>query len=255
MITVSIKGLSNDAYRYHQGVRAKNEFEQVMDNLRFLSKVRRENGRDEDCLLGVASLFLPENTPCYRSMIDRLHELGVDYFYINQVEPSVEYWGVSFTEEEKHQTSEQLSEYAVSPYKDMIVRCAGNPFKQAYGKTVYYDAAKLRLHPELCGSALFNPLVLSVGGDVVWRSCRNSELFGNQSLEYRIADDRIAPHAVAGVMSEASNCRNCRLERQVKHFDKIIDRELHHTADTLDYYLVFDTERFNSFINFENVVK
>ena len=259
MITISIKGLSSEAYGYHQGIKRQGEFEQVMENLRFLSVLRQEYRREEDCLLGVASLFLPENTPHYRNMIDRLHNLGIDYFYINQVEPSIERWGISFTEEEQHKTLQQLSGYAVSPHKDMIVRCAGNPFKQAYGNTVYYDAAKLRIHPGLCGSALFNPLVLSVDGRVVWRACRNSDLFENTSFAYHVKDGKIAPYSIAGVMSEASGCRNCRLERQVKHFDRIIDLELKHITGELDYYLVFDMERLmendNSFIKFENVVK
>jgi hypothetical protein len=192
-------------------------------------------------------------------VIARLHELGIDYFYINQVEPSAEHWGVSFTGEERHETLRQLAEYAMSPHKNMIVRCAGNPFKQAYGNTVYYDAAKLRIHPGLCGSALFNPLVLSIGGHAAWRSCRNSELFENHAFMYQTGERKITADSVAGVMSAASNCHNCRLERQVKHFDKIIDLEIKHTADEPDYYLVFDTERLlensNSFITFENVVK
>ena len=259
MITISIKGLSDEAYLHHQGTKAQGEFEQVMENLTALAELRRKYGREEDCLLGVASLFLPENTLHYRTMINRLHDLGVDYFYINQVEPSVELWGISFTEEERHETLCQLSEYAISPHKNMIVRCAENPFKQAYGNTVYYDAAKLRIHPELCGSALFNPLVLSDEGNAVWRSCRNSELFGNSSFMYQTEEKKITANSVAGVMSAASKCHNCRLERQVKHFDKIIDLELKHTADELDYYLVFDMERLsekgNSFIKFENIVK
>jgi hypothetical protein len=102
-------------------------------------------------------------------------------------------------------------------------------------------------------------LVLSVGGKAVWRSCRNSELFGNPAFTYQKEEGKIASHSVADVMSAASNCRNCRLERQVKHFDKIIDLELNHIADEPDYYLVFDTVQLltntNSFIKFENVVK
>jgi wyosine [tRNA(Phe)-imidazoG37] synthetase (radical SAM superfamily) len=259
MITISIKGLSNEAYIRHQGTKEPEEFEQVMENLTALAELRGKYGREEDCLLGVASLFLPENTPHYQTMITRLHNLDIDYFYINQVEPSVEHWGILFTEEEQHETLRQLSEYAMSPHKNMIVRCAGNPFKQAYGNTVYYDAAKLRIHPELCGSALFNPLVLSVEGNAVWHSCRNSELFGNHSFMYQTEDRQITANSVTGVMSAASSCHNCRLERQVKHFDKIIDLEIKHIADKLDYYLVFDTERLpekgNCFIKFENAVK
>jgi MoaA/NifB/PqqE/SkfB family radical SAM enzyme len=259
MITISIKGLSNEAYLCHQGIKAQGEFEQVIGNLTALAELRRKYGRKEDCLLGVASLFLPENTSHYLTMIHRLHDLGVDYFYINQVEPSVEHWGISFTEEERQETLRQLSEYAVSPHKNMMVRCAGNPFKQAYGNTVYYDAAKLRIHPELCGSALFNPLVLSDERNAVWRSCRNSELFENPSFMYQTDEKKITANSVAGVLSAASECHNCRLERQVKHFDKIMDLELKHTADELDYYLVFDIARLlendNSFIKFENIVK
>ena len=259
MMTLSIKGLSNEAYSHHQGIKEHREFEQVMENLAMLAELRKKYGREEECLLGVASLFLPENTPHYRTMIDRLHDLGMDYFYINQVEPSIEHWGISFTEEEQNETLRQLSDYAKSPYKNMIVRCAGNPFKQAYENTVYFDAAKLRIHPDLCGSALFNPLVLSVGGNAAWCACRNSDLFGNPSFRYQIEEGRIASHSIAGVMSAAAGCRNCRLERQVKHFDKIIDLELNHTVDDLEYYLVFDTENLlksdNSFIKFESVVK
>ena len=258
MVTVSIKGLSADSYAKHQGIQDSEEFGRVIDNLSFLTGARKELGREDKLLLGVASLFLPENTPHYLTMADRLRSLGIDYFYINQVEPSVEHWGITFTKEETAETLRQLQTYASAPHKNMIVRFHENPFVQRYGGTVYYDAAKERIHPEYCGSALFNPLVLSIDGKAVWKSCRNSEVFDDSSFEFQVCDDEIPLKAVGSIMEAASGCRSCRLERQVKHFDKIIDLEMSHHED-LDYYLVFNTERLlasdSSLIKFESVVK
>ena len=289
MITVSIKGLSPEAYAKHQGVKALEEFERVMENLAILSDLRRKyetnqiytgisneathgflpfcaqktRGHkyrsEEGCLLGVASLFLPENTPHYRAMIDRLHALDIDYFYLNQVEPSLAHWGISFTEQERTQTLRQLSEYAQTPFKNMIVRHAADPFRQSHGDTVYYDASKQRIHPDICGSALFNPLVLSKGGSAVWSACRTSEHFYAPAFEYKTDKDKILPDSIGKVMTAAAGCRNCRLERQVKHFDRIIDLERTYRSEALDYYLVFDTDRIldnaSSLIAFESVVK
>ena len=255
MITVSVKGLSGAEYARQQGVSSDEEFERVISNLEQLISLRREYGRQADCLIGVASLILPGNAPYYAAMIERLHAMGVDYFHVNQVEPSLDHWGIGFTTEERAQIAGQFGEYAKNPHTDMTVRCPGDPFEQAHGDTVYFDAAKLRLHPGVCGSALFNPLVLSAGGQARWLSCRNSDLFADPAYSFTPG----VASSVAGMMQAAAGCHKCRLERQVKHFDKIIDIEMMHRHDDLDFYLVFDLDALlahdQCVTHFENVLR
>lgn len=258
MVTVSVKGLSPEAYAEQQGLKGNRWFEQVMDNLAFLFELRGQLQKEESCLIGVASLILPENSRHYRSMIDKLHGMGADYFYLNQVEPSAEKWGIAFSEEEQRETMRQLAEYGRSPYCGFVVRCAANPFSQRHGGTVYYDAAGERAHPDICGSALFNPLVLSDGGKAKWLACRNGDLFSKEAFRFETADGEVSQASVDKVMGAASCCHTCRLERQVKHFDKMIGIERGGIQD-LQYYLVFDADKILSgaydFINFEDVVK
>lgn len=242
MITVSIKGLTPEAYAEQQGLPGLPLLQQVYSNLEALLALRAACGRERECLIGVASLILPQNSDVYISTIDKLSWLGVDYFYLNQVEPSLEKWGISFTEEEKYATLRQLAEYDEAPHTGMIVRCASNPFRQRYGDTVYYDAARLRRHPDICGSALFNPLVLSSPGGARWCACRNGDLFADDAFRHTVADGRLRPGAIDRVMRAAAGCRACRLERQVKHFDRIIDVERRYGCGA-EYHLVFDVQQ------------
>jgi pyruvate-formate lyase-activating enzyme len=251
MITVSIKGLTGDAYAAYQGL-SKDVFNKVLHNLQELVKLRG-NG---DCLIGVASLILPENSFVYRETIDKLSDWGIDYLYFNQVEPSLEKWGISFTPEEKEATVEQFARYGKAFHKDMMVRCASFPFVQRYGNTVYYDAAGLRENKNICGSALFNPLVLSgKHGEARWIACRSSDLFGKPGFTYRLEDGEFTKASIQSVMQAASTCRQCRLERQVKH----LDRMLSSATFEGDHFLVFDTAKLlnhsYAYIHFEHIVK
>ncbi len=251
MITVSIKGLSADAYAYNQGLSDRSIFDRVLKNLRTLRDMAK------DSLIGVASLILPENTGHYRRAIDLFAGMGLDYFYLNQVEPSPQKWGIKFTEEQKVSTSAEFTAYANSPYKNMIVRFPLNPFETRYQDTAYYDAAKLRENKDICGSALFNPLVMGQDGKAKWIACRSSEMFENNAFHYKTDINGIEDFSAQSVMSATQKCHSCRLERQVKHFDKIISVEREYNGK-LEYYLVFDTEKLAdgaSVINFDCVAR
>ena len=312
MVTVSIKGLTPESYAEQQGLKGMkgmDRFGRVIENLRRLSDIRRRE--NPDMLLGIASLILPENSGAYSGAIELFHEIGAAYIYFNQVEPSLAHWGIVFTEAEKAETLEVFENYAKNPYRDMVVRCAENPFRERYGDTVYYDAASQRENPDICGSALFNPLVMSEGenakealiketvcgcdwdfaqnrgekhsftGDKAsifnkefgqnnnadacrgfnqrfpkWFACRNSSLFDDNRFEI----SELSPAGMRPVMEAAAGCRACRLERQVRHFDKLIsaERKYGNRFAGFEYYLVFDRDKINSgenaFVRFDRIV-
>lgn len=244
MLTVSIKGITNVAYQKYQGMGKQKTLSSVLKNLEAILKLRDLYDRRRNMVIGVASLILPENTGAYLEFIDYLHIIGVDYVYFNQVEPSAKKWGIEFTERQKQETLSQLRAYAGMPHDHMIVRCAGDPFQNRNADSVYYDAAKERIDPNICGSSLFNPLVLSSRkGAMRLMACRNSDWFSNEDFTYQLdANGHIVSSSIDSVMRSAKNCTRCRLERQVKHFDKLIEIERRNEGKG-DYGLLFDLEK------------
>ena len=241
MLTISIKGLTPSAYGKYQGVANKKLFSQVLKGLELLVTLREKYGRKDEMVIGVASLILPENTYAYIDFIDYLHSIGVDYLYLNQVEPSVERWGIKFSSEQINETLCRIKAYSGNAYEDLMVRCANNPFRQHYVNTLYYDAAFERENTDICGSALFNPLVIAAAEDkMTLTACRNSDNFGNDSFSYDLSEDgNISVRSIEAVMTAAKDCHVCRLERQVKHIDKMISLERQDVGKGI-YGLIFD---------------
>lgn len=259
MITISIKGLTAVAYAKYQGLRDESKFNTVMCNLETLLKLREDTKRVSKCLIGIASLILPENSSVYNSFIDRAAAMGIDYLYLNQVEPSCEKHGIVFTDSEKAETLRQLQEYSIAPHKSMTVRVSSDPFRKRGGDTVYYDASVKRKNKDICGSALFNPLVLAdINGKAKMLACRNSDLFDKPEFAYRLNNGQIDHTSIALVMEAARDCRHCRLERQVKHLDKMLTLAKKY-REACEYLLVFNLEKLKehaySFINFETVIR
>lgn len=247
MITVSIKGLSPDAYRKHQG---RPGFDQAMRHLEMLCELREQCGNTQ-LNIGVASLILPENTGTYAAMTRRFAALGIDYVYLNQVEPSPERWGIVFTEEQKTATLAELAKMPRQP--GLLVRYADNPFMMRYDSTAYYDAAENNENP-ICGSALLNPLVLAgADGNGRWMACRNSELFEDEAYRFEIKDGVVDGASVSKVMRACQKCHTCRLERQVKHIDRLYSIETRY--DRGEYLLRFDLAREGGHLSFDQVAQ
>lgn len=227
MITISIKGINKAAYDKYQGLHSGSTFDKVIRNIENLIERLNRFGRRSDVLVGVASLILPENTPSYIEMIKYFSSLGVDYVYFNLVEPSYHQWGISFTEEEVRITRDIISELPNIETNDTVVRYPLDPFN-LIRETVYYDAQN-RTKKDVCGSALWNPIIIPSEGDGILLSCRNSDNFNQPSFWYCDTlkdfsiEKRMGADAQERVMKATQGCRRCRLERQVKMFDQLID--------------------------------
>lgn len=260
MITISIKGLTALAYAKYQGLHNQLIFDQVLFNLEKLLKLREKAGRKTKCLIGITSLILPENSSVYRSFINHAASIGIDYLYFNQVEPSCKKYGIIFTDAEKTETLCQLQEYATAPHKNLTVRVSSDPFRQLDNNTVYFDACKLRENKEICGSALFNPLVMAdSNGKAKMLACRNSDLFDKPEFSYRFKNGyEIDNISIISVMNAVRGCSDCRLERQVRHFDKMLTLAKQY-REGCEYLLVFDLKKLKeqayAFIHFESIVR
>jgi wyosine [tRNA(Phe)-imidazoG37] synthetase (radical SAM superfamily) len=258
MLTVSIKGLSPEAYSKYQGVNNPDLFHNVMKNLQKIVELR-EKYKNKRLIIGVASLILPENTGYYGQFADLLDNMGIDYFYLNQVEPTAEKWGIHFSEEQKINTLHWILSNSNTTRRSLIVRCSNNPFERKSGETVYYNAKAEKQNKDICGSALFNPLVLSdLNGSAQWIACRNSDLFEKDEYRFIVEDQNILPGSIQSVMHATGNCTSCRLERQVKHFDKLLTIERENNSKG-DYLLLFDLDelagKYPKFISFESIIK
>lgn len=247
MITVSIKGLTPDAYKKYQG---RTGFDEVMRHLETLCELRARCGNTW-LNIGVASLILPENTGAYAAMIRRCAALGVNYLYFNQVEPSPERWGIAFPEAQKAETLGELTEAAQHP--GLLVRHAADPFATRYAGTAYFDAAASNENP-ICGSALFNPLVLAgASGDGRWLACRNGKLFDDDMYRFDVEDGAVTSASISRVMAARAGCHACRLERQVKHFDRLYSIETRYSGG--EYLLRFDLAREGGFLSFDRLAR
>lgn len=227
MITVSIKGLSENAYAKNQGV---DGWVSVMAHLKKLIALLHKLGRRNDVLVGVATLLLPENTNHYEEAVKMFTDLGVDYLYLNPVEPSYEKWGIRFSQEEQNETLRFLNNLKNIDCGQTIVRYPGDFRPDRPGKKVYYNASA-RANREICGSALWNPAIItsdteSMRGARIL-SCRSSQNFNND--EFWFADNfgesdvsAVVMSNVPRVMAATEMCDECRLERQVKMYDYAI---------------------------------
>lgn len=229
MLTVSIKGLDHDAYNKYQGFTSGRAFDRVLDNLQSVLERMGTMGRRAEALVGVASLVLPENTARYQGMLQWFADRGIDYVYLNLVEPSLERWGICFTDELQRSTMgafATLDEYASG---GMLIRYPRNPFRSC-AKSVYYDATH-RDQPDICGSALWNPIIVPAREDGRLLSCRNSDNFTKPEFTYAsslygLSFDTVLSGATRNaVMAASSTCSSCRLERQVRMFDRLLTWE------------------------------
>jgi MoaA/NifB/PqqE/SkfB family radical SAM enzyme len=224
MLTVSIKGLSVDSYKKYQG---KDAFYRVMENLEKLVGMLEANGRRKDVLFGIASLILPENTGYYQEMVGRFVELGLDYVYLNVVEPSYQKWGIDFSEQLRQQTLDELDSLDQFNGSGTMIRYSKELFNGTTGQSVYFDANG-RYETSICGSALWNPLFMTEDRRTSMIACRSSDKFHNEDFIFGQTDDAknmgdlTLPSNIARVMSNTSKCFNCRLERQVRLFDDLI---------------------------------
>lgn len=230
MLTVSVKGLFADSYNKYHGT---DSFYRVMDNIEKLDIMLKDNGRRKDVLFGVASLILPENTGHYEEIVGRFVELGLDYVYLNVVEPSYHKWGISFSEQQKQQTLNELDSLDQFKGSGTMIRYSKELFNGTTGQSVYFDANG-RHEPSVCGSALWNPLFMSEDRRTSMIACRSSDKFQNKDFIFGQTDDAknmgdlTLPSNIARVMSNTSKCFNCRLERQVRLFDDLIRIEQTH---------------------------
>ncbi|MEI7941762.1 MAG: radical SAM protein [Candidatus Riflemargulisbacteria bacterium] len=227
MLTMSIKGLSPEAYHKYQGV---DSFSRVMNNMKTLVNRLNNQNRRQEALLGVATLILPENTGHYVEMVRRFVELGIDYVYLNVVEPSYKQWGITFSETLKQQTITELNALKEFNNSGTVIRFSTDIFQGTTENSVYFDANN-RQNTDICGSALWNPLFMSDGKHTDMIACRSSDKFLNadfsfgktnkgQDLSTLVSDENIKR-----VMANTSKCFNCRVERQVKLFDDLINIE------------------------------
>ncbi|MFH1364198.1 MAG: radical SAM protein, partial [Candidatus Aenigmatarchaeota archaeon] len=241
MMTVSIKGLNIDSYDRHQGTTGGVTFGKVLDNLERLVSGLEQSGRREEVLLGVGTLLLPENAGSYTTMIDRFVQLGIDYVYINPVGPTYAKWGIMFTESQQRSIQAFLDSLSSIDCGRTVIRYPGTLALDNPDNNVYYDARNRR-NIEVCGSALLNPTIVTTDTDgkagARILSCRSSQNFRNSNFWY--VDGWIPAAAygaesthhrelygllserLQGVMNAASGCTDCRLERQVKTFDRVI---------------------------------
>ena len=228
MLTISIKGLSSGSYRKYQGKR-DNDYglEQVMFNLEdFLNRIIKQNRRST-ILVGVASLILPENTGYYVPMVKRFIELGLDYVYLNEVEPSYKRWNIDFSSSQRQQTDEELMELEQLDSSGTMIRFPTDYMKGTTGESVYYDANQ-RICPDICGSALWNPLLMAIENQASLIACRsndkftNSSFFFNQKTDLEQVGEFMSPESINRVMSVTDSCNSCRLERQVRLYDELI---------------------------------
>jgi wyosine [tRNA(Phe)-imidazoG37] synthetase (radical SAM superfamily) len=236
MLTISIKGLTPSAYAHYQGLQASDRgFSTVLANLDRLLNALERNGRRRNVLVGVATIILPENTDHYLPMIDRFTDLGLDYVHLNVVEPSYSSHGISFNESEQRRTRETLQAVRSLPKRGTLVRFPADPFRIGPSQSVYYDATTRSVR-QFCGSALFNPIVISnPSHDATMLSCRTSEHFTDPRFWYshamsreRLSDLVSDRQRIDGVMAATRTCRNCRLERQARLFDFIMKAEIDH---------------------------
>ncbi|MDD5456959.1 MAG: radical SAM protein, partial [Candidatus Margulisbacteria bacterium] len=228
MLTISIKGLSPSSYLRYQGLdNPQSGLDRVMENLEKLIKKTEDNGRRKDMLVGVASLILPENTGSYTDMTKRFVDLGLDYVYLNVVEPSYKAWGIQFDKKTKAKTIEELEQLAQFSNSGTMIRYSTELFKGTTGESVYYDA-RTRNERDICGSALWNPLFMSMDKKPAVIACRASDKF--QKTEFAFTRDIyrtgmaeiFSGSRINQVMSVTEHCEQCRLERQVRLFDDLI---------------------------------
>jgi hypothetical protein len=227
---MSIKGLNPEAYNQYQGV---DSFYRVMNNMETLVNRLNSQNRRNDSLLGVATLILPENTGHYVEMVRRFVELGIDYVYLNVVEPSYKKWGIEFTDSLRQQTIDELNELQQFKNSGTVIRYSTELFKGTSGESVYFDANN-RQNTDICGSALWNPLFMSDGKHTDMIACRSSDKFLNSDFSFGKTNTGldistlVSDENVRRVMANTSKCFNCRVERQVKLFDDLISIERAH---------------------------
>lgn len=263
MLTISLKGLNSISYHHYQGIdSSQNIFNRVLKNLEILLERLEQLGRRNEVLIGIASLILPENTLSYRKMIEYFVANKLAYVYLNVVEPSYEQWGITFTEMEQQQTLETLK--SLKDYRNCgtLIRFPENPFKTRYNYSVYYDADQ-RSVKHLCGSALWNPIVIPRNhDDGIFLSCRSSEHFDNENFWYSgsVANEdfqsMISRDRISKVMAATTSCHQCRLERQVRLFDNLLKTEIENNLKGT-FLLTFNKEKLgknNGAITFEETL-
>ncbi|MBF0563905.1 MAG: radical SAM protein [Nitrospirae bacterium] len=264
MLTISIKGLDSHAYHLYQGMdEARNIFNRVIENLETLLENLERFKRRDQILIGIASLILPENTPFYGKLIKYFVSLKLDYIYLNVAEPSYEKWGIHFTDTEKRETLDSLSSLR-EDYESCgtLIRFPANPFKTRYNQSVYYDADNRKVK-HICGSALWNPTAISINNNNgILLSCRSSENFNDKNFWYSsdIDSDDLCnvmdSPKISMVMESTKNCHQCRLERVVTLFDKILDTEIENDLKGT-FLLTFDVNKItrqNGAITFEETL-
>jgi wyosine [tRNA(Phe)-imidazoG37] synthetase (radical SAM superfamily) len=251
MITVSIKGLNDEAYDQYQGTHGKKEFKNVLSNLEKLLESLGAAARRDDVLVGVASLLLPENTESYQGAVQRFVDMGIDYLYLNPVEPSYAKWNITFTEDQVSQTNNFLRSLSTINCGSTLIRYPSNLRLGDPNKNVYFDASK-RDNPEVCGSALWNPTFITtdtngrIGARVL--SCRSSANFGNSDFWFidgwtgkEGTLDSLLSGLTNDVMKSAADCQDCRLERHVLMFDRAISI-MKQNGFKGDFYLEFEED-------------
>jgi MoaA/NifB/PqqE/SkfB family radical SAM enzyme len=230
MLTVSIKGLDTISYAKYQGIDKDNLFKIVLENIEYLLNVISKNNRRNKILIGIASLILPENIKHYLKMIDYFISIGLDYLYLNPLEPSYSFWNIQFSDTEQKETIEVIEKIKEYQNCNTVIRYPKNPFALKNSDTVYYNA-KNRKVQSICGSALWNPILIPSENGGTFLSCRSSEKFTNKDFWYTDNINKfnvlkeLNQVKISNVMKTTQLCSECHLERQVKLFDEIIFTE------------------------------
>lgn len=143
-----------------------------------------------------------------------------------------------------------------------MIRFSMDMFKGTTGQSVYYDA-RTRQARDICGSALWNPLFMSLEKKPSVIACRAHDKF--QSENYTFMKDikmigvnnMFSADRIAHVMSNTEHCEQCRLERQVRLFDELIRIERTNRFRG-EFVLDFSsdvTQKMIGTINFESIFK
>src|SRR5271166_1725405 len=100
VLTVSVKGVSPALYKSLQRPKSSAvTLDGVLLSVEYVLKRRADFNREHDLLVGIASVLHPDNVGHLAEFIARLVDLGVDYVYLNPVEPNLTTWHLSFTED------------------------------------------------------------------------------------------------------------------------------------------------------------
>ena len=227
ILTFSIMGVSSDIYsQLHQPRDPEINFDHVLRNIEYIINKRSVFGREKKMIIGVATLIHPANTSHYTNFIHQLISLGVDYVYVNPIQPNLMKFGLSYTKELAEATKAELSslQKKFSSSKTFI-RIPEVLYKTT--DTVYIDAKK-RKNLGTCLVSILQPSIIPVpneNNEMQLVSCRYSKLHFDpqycfsKNLSRGLFDKIWNKDNVSRISYSAQNCEDCCCERQLMALD------------------------------------